>query len=206
MPRAKHSAQSCAAERDLVALQVRSNAISSFIMGGFLGTITTFGLTKKGANAFETAPAFYIIGLIAITGIMLWAMYGRTAARPPRLQFTLDIGAAHTTAALIATVLVASMVNVGIGMPVNPVGFISYAPGIAAWNFAFVLGMGIGYFIWLGRYEAMFGVANLLAMLAMCWFASSPDSAINGLVTLGVVQFAIGVYLAKFQARAQARA
>jgi hypothetical protein len=47
----------------------------------------------------------------------------------------------------------------------------------------------------------MFGVANLLIILAITFYASTPDSALNWLIGFGILQFAVGVYLAKFQAR-----
>jgi fluoride ion exporter CrcB/FEX len=50
-----------AAERDLVALQIRSNAIGNFITGGYLGAVTTFSLTKTGVSTFESAPATVLI-------------------------------------------------------------------------------------------------------------------------------------------------
>jgi hypothetical protein len=158
-------------------------------------------LTKTGVNALESAPFLVIVGMIILTSIMVWALRGQTAAKPPRLRFAMDIGAAHGTAVLVALVLTLSLLQVGVGMPLNPVNYIAYAPGIAAWSFGFCVGTGIGYFIWLGRYEAMFGVANLLIMLAITFYASTPETALNWLISLGILQFAAGVYLAKFQAR-----
>jgi hypothetical protein len=139
-----------AAERDLAALQICSNAIGNFITGGFLGVCTVFLSRKTGVNAFEAAPFLVIIGIIIFTAIMIWALRGRTAAKPPRLRFAMDLGAAHGTSVLVAFVLTQSLLQAGLLPTHNPVNFASYAAATVVLGFGFVWVQALGTSYGLG--------------------------------------------------------
>jgi hypothetical protein len=191
------------AEQDVTSLQVRRVGINHYMTSAYMVLVCVFPMTLMGQSAFAAIPALLLIAIVGLFALFLWALRGRTAARPLRVQSTTESVAAHTSATTVGMVLLISLLIIlrqtRLQWPTDLSSFASFVNDIAALVFVFQIGFGIGLFIWLGRYLALFGLANLLAMLCAIWFAATPDQALQWLSACAAVQFAAGVYLAKFQ-------
>jgi hypothetical protein len=194
------------AEQDMASIRVRRAAISLYMLGAYFVLACVFPMTIMGQSAFAAAPALFLLAFVCLGALVIWAVSGRSAARPLRVQFkfTAESIAEFASATTVGTMLLILLLPViqqsNMMKLQNNISIIaSYLIFTGVIVNIFMMGSGIGLFIWLGRYLALFGMANLLAMLCAIWFAATPDQALHWLIACAAVQFAAGVYLAKFQ-------